>query len=62
MDEKKKVVIPHKIHKGKIVKTHTKPDEKHWIESQARLMKILEASGIKQENCGLMLPRNQDRE
>ncbi len=46
--------------KGKTIKKHTS-SEKHWIESRGRLMKILEASGIKKENCKLMLTNNKDR-
>ena len=43
------------------IQTKTNPDKQHWIESRARLMKILEASGIKPEKCSMMLPKHRDR-
>jgi len=36
-------------------------EAKHWIESQSRLMKILEASGMNTENKQIMLPHSHDR-
>ena len=35
-------------------------EAKHWIVSQARLMKILEAAGMKPEKPVTMLPRAHD--
>ena len=63
---KKKVATWHK-NKTAHKKTTTKkqvnknPDDAHWIQSRARLMKILEASGMKPENCSIMLPKHRDR-
>ena len=63
---KKKIATWHKnktAPKTPINKKRTKinPDKANWIESRARLMKILEISGIKPEKCAMMLPRNKDR-
>ncbi|MBP5794554.1 MAG: hypothetical protein J6W41_00870 [Alphaproteobacteria bacterium] len=32
-----------------------KPNPNHWIESRARLVKILEASGFVPEQCAVMI-------
>lgn len=36
-------------------------EEKHWVVSQAKLMKILEASGMQPQKPMPMLPRTRDR-
>ena len=59
MEKKKKVVIPRKTNKGKTVKKAA--EKKAWIESHARLMRILEASGMALKPSPVMLPRNHDR-
>jgi len=49
-------------HKKQIRKTDKKVDEaKHWVVSQAKLMKILEAAGMSHEKPVTMLPRSRDR-
>lgn len=57
-------------HKNKTVphKTRTEKQEskkianaKHWVVSQAKLVKIMESAGITPENNIKMLPRNRDR-
>ena len=49
-------------HKKTLSKVDKKVNEaKHWVVSQARLMKILEASGMKPEKPVTMLPRSRDR-
>jgi hypothetical protein len=63
---KKKVATWHKNktapkHQALKKQPQTNPDKAHWIESRARLMKILEASGMKPEKCGMMLPKHRDR-
>lgn len=61
---KKKVATWHKnktAPKKTTVKKQADPDKQHWIKSQSRLMKILEASGMKPEKCNMMLPKNKDR-
>ena len=53
---KKKVATWHKK------KTTPKsPDAAHWVESRAKLTKILEASGMTPEKQKTMLPCNRDR-
>ena len=53
---------PTNAHKKAVSKADKKVNEaKHWIVSQARLMKILEASGMKPEKPVTMLPRSRDR-
>lgn len=38
------------------------PDEKHWIESRTRLVKIMEAAGFAPEKCVVMIThRKRDR-
>ena len=44
MEKNKKIM--HKKNTRKIIKKHTEPTAQHWIQSQSRLMKILEASGM----------------
>ena len=63
---KKKVATWHKNKTAPKRSPETKqikinPDKQHWIESRARLMKILEASGMKPEKCSMLLPKHRDR-
>ena len=48
-------------HKNKTAQKHKTDDKKHWIESHARLMKILEASGMKPEKTNPMLTCDRNR-
>ena len=48
-------------HKNKTAPKYEIDEKKHWIESHARLMKILEASGIKSEKTNTMLTCDRDR-
>lgn len=48
-------------HKNKTAPKHKVNEKKHWIESHARLMKILEASGMKPEKPNTMLTCERDR-
>ncbi len=36
-------------------------EEKHWVVSQAKLMKILEAAGMQPQKTTPILPRTRDR-
>jgi len=48
-------------HKNKTAPKNKKVDGAHWIQSRARLTKILEAAGMTPEKPTIMLPRNHDR-
>lgn len=55
----KNKTAPHKTRETKQEKQIAQA--KHWVVSQARLVKILEAAGMQPEKPITMLPRNRDR-
>ena len=59
MNKKKKVATWHKNKTAP--KKKKNPDAAHWIQSRAKLTKILEASGMKPEKPQTMLTCNRDR-
>ena len=59
MQEKKSTLS--KVHKTKNIKKQKNPDNAHWIKSQAKLVKILEAAGMTPEKHKIMLTCDKDR-